>query len=81
MSKENTNLVKCSSYIEREEKNLQGKKFRHFPQSKIFLNFLRVFSRYLSQHPVDHDDHGSHQLEAPAEEEEVRTRAGHDGCI
>ncbi len=37
-------------------------------------------SRYLSQHPVDHDDHGPHQLEAPAEEEEVRTRAGHDGC-
>ena len=32
----------------------------------------------LCKHPVHHDDHGAHQLESSAEEEEVGTRAGHD---
>ena len=34
----------------------------------------------LGEHSVDHDDHGPHQLEAAAEEEEVGTSTRHDGC-
>ena len=35
----------------------------------------------LGQHPVDHDDHGPDQLEAPAEEEEVGTGGQHHWAV
>ena len=38
---------------------------------------IRGPEEVLSQHPVDHDDHGSDQLEAAAEEEEVGPVAQH----
>ena len=50
------------------------------------MKYIEVWPNYnqsrpdnvLSKHPVDHDDHGAHQLESSAEEEEVGTSAGHD---